>query len=391
VKTTPLTATVKVAQLELAWLATLGFLPAGTLGSAAATLTLKGSLAAPQVDGVASVAGLAMGEYRDVGATVDLHALKQIEAHASARFGTHEALTADLLVAVDPMRLAKLTVAEWLEVPVTLQARLLPTNVNALVPSGAPLPGDDEPPFTAALAGRFDLRGTANAPEMHAHAVVDEVQVSGVPVGSLVFDADSLAGKTTFGSTFRSRASGSFLLEGATAGSLGASDLAKEGRALLVAKTPDAKPTFGEALSASVDAVLARSLDATVKADQFDLALLNGLLPGMREIEGRLDVALEKHGPLRSPQVSGHVTVKDGHAALVSLGEFGDVKLDLGLAFPKIDVRNFSGRSGGGSFALRAARSTPPSTRSRSCRTTRPARTSPSGPTRPRSPSATGW
>lgn len=354
-KTLPFDATFNLAQVDLGWLAHAGFAPADLAGKLAGRLHASGSLAAPLADGAFAASGVRTGAYRDLGLVLDVKAADRIDVRVGATLAQHDLATMTLGLQVAPATAVTLGADAWLDVPLAFEARLLPTPANRLVPSGAPQMGEEKPPFEAEVAGFFKVTGTAAAPEAHFHAGVDEVLVSGQRMGTFTCDADAVGPKTTFGGEFLSRDAGTLHFGGTLAGALGARTLSALGTARLKAQDPAATPTLGQALAASVADVLARRVDATADATNFDLALVNGLVPGVREIAGRLDLKVDKHGALGSPDVSGKLVVAGARAAVVEFGTFEQMRMDVDLAWPRVTLNDFSGKSGSGSFALRAA------------------------------------
>lgn len=348
----PLVSKLELGTLDLGWLAKAGFAPEALQGLLVGRVSMKGSIADPQVDGTIEASRVALSGYRDVGFVLDMKAADAVELRAQARLQNEPLLNAALTLGRSPGALAKLDAEGWLDVPLKLEAGLLPTSWQRLRPGGAP-PGESA--VEASVAGRWTLTGTAAEPRSQLHAMVDEVRAQGARLGGLVVDLELDAERTTLASSFTSREAGSWKLAGALEGSLGARSLAQLGRARLRQDQPESNPSLGASLSASVPDVMHRPLDLTLVSDAFDLSVLDGLVPGVRGLAGRLTAKVEKHGPADDPAVSGKVQLTGGRAAMSGFGVFDQVRADLEVAWPRVELRDFSGRSGTGSFALKGS------------------------------------
>jgi translocation and assembly module TamB len=63
-----------------------------------------------------------------------------------------------------------------------------------------------------------------------------------------------------------------------------------------------------------------RALDGRLDADFPDLALLSGVLPGVRDLAGRLEAGLRVSGTTERPQLSGQVRLREGRAEVPDVG-----------------------------------------------------------------------
>jgi autotransporter translocation and assembly factor TamB len=350
----PIETSTALEALDLAWLASAGYAPPGTEGQLTGRLATRGALASIAADGAFKATGVSTGGYRGLGASLDFTADDRVAMRARTSLGKEGFVDADLTLGRPAGAVSALTLEEWLDVPVTMQLRLRPTAWQRLVPARP-----DEPPpgeaVQAKVAGSWNLSGTAAAPRTSLSFVVDEVASEGVRLGSATFGLDYAdpAKETTFKGAFLSRDAGTVKVDGALAGSLSARDVAREGADALVAADPQKKaPTLRESLDAGLARLGRRALDLVVSSEAFDLSLLDGVVPGMRDLAGRLDLRLEQHGPADALALRGDVRLAGGRAAMPGFGVFSNVRLDLGLDGPRMDLRDFSGKSGSGAFSM---------------------------------------
>jgi translocation and assembly module TamB len=96
-----------------------------------------------------------------------------------------------------------------------------------------------------------------------------------------------------------------------------------------------------------------RTLDGRVDADFPDLALLSGVVPGVRDLAGRLEAGLRLSGSTAQPQLSGKVRLREGQAEVSAAGiTLQGLELTLdGTPQGPLRVAG-SVRSGEGSLAL---------------------------------------
>ncbi len=354
-RTLPLEATVSLAQADLGALSELHLAPAGARGLLAGKVHMTGTLREPRLDGTLAATAMTLGRYRDLDATLELSANHALQARLLTQRAGRDFVTLDATVQAPASRASELTTEDWLQVPVDIELRLMPTALARLWPEAAPTSTEAVSSYGGDADGRLSLTGSADAPILRASFEVPAVTLSGKPIGAFHLTAQSAGARTRVAGDFTSRSAGSLQLDAALAGSFSAKDLAAAGRARLVAANPQAQPTWGESLKASEQDVLDRRLDASIQARKLDLALLNGVVSSARKLGGRLDASLSKHGPLRSPRVDGRVALVNGSVAVPGFGTFDAMKLELNVAWPRATLADFSGRSGTGTFRMNGA------------------------------------
>ncbi len=95
-------------------------------------------------------------------------------------------------------------------------------------------------------------------------------------------------------------------------------------------------------------------LDLTVKLPQTSLGIVADLVPAIRSIEGNTAIDARISGTVRKPEFSGAATLRVGYARFLSEGVPAVGQLDASIGFNNdgLQVRNFRGDIGGGTFQL---------------------------------------
>ena len=189
-------------------------------------------------------------------------------------------------------------------------------------PSGAAA----SPPAPDRYAGRVSLAaqlgGTRDAPLIDLVARADSARLAGVQLERV-----SAEGHYT---------------DRRLAAQLG---LFRDGTRLL---TASATLPLDLALRAGVERQLADTLRGALRADSLDLALLGAVVPGVRDVAGRVRAALDLAGTWRRPRLDGALRLEGGAATVVPAGlRLQALAADVALAGDSVQLRRVFARSGG--------------------------------------------
>jgi len=321
----PFDATVRVDQADLAWLARLGYAPAGMAGSVSGRATAGGTRSSPHGDAVVVLRGLAAAGRSGLDAKIEVSAQEKVSAKLEADLDGRRAL--DLSIAI-PRSVGALMKAEPGSIPLALDAKLHPVPLARLLPADAP------PPVQSDVSAELHLSGTPDAPSIRMSAALEELDLQGKKVGRFDAQAQYADSVATAKATFRSKLSGELLATARLEGPLGLSVLRAGGS----------------------EALLDRVADLRLETTDFDLALADGFASGVKDLGGRLDVHLARRGRLREPVAEGTVKLRDGHAYLLEVGGFSQVGMDLAFSDEggqAVTLNRLAGRSGTGRFEAR--------------------------------------
>ncbi len=95
-------------------------------------------------------------------------------------------------------------------------------------------------------------------------------------------------------------------------------------------------------------------IEATVKADRFDLSFLSGVHPMLRTLGGRLQLDAEFKGVLSNPGFKGELEWTEGRLGLSGYGEYKQVHLLLSGSDAGYLLKDLSAHAGGGEVTLKA-------------------------------------
>lgn len=325
-RTTVATGELRLVRLSLAWLEEAGLLPEGTRGTVAGRVLASGTATQPELAATVAMRDVAYGDYRQLEATADLRVQDAVDLMVGAQLAQVPLLqmTARANVAASELVTVK-PEALW-SVPFRVEAKLLPTPLSALLASSEPLAADG--PASATLT----LTGTAQNPRLSLEALVDALTTpGGEQVGQLLVNGG---------------------YDGAGSRLMARFDSKKAGTLVALATLPGKLSAASFATSEALDAVLARRAEVSVTTDKFDLAMLDGLTPSVREIGGRLNLRFRKAGPLLEPGGEGTLELRSAKASLVEYGEFNSTEADIVFAWPALELRRLTGRSGTGRFSV---------------------------------------
>lgn len=318
---------VRLTHLALGWLERLGYVPVGTRGTAAGRVRVSGTAHSPELASTIAVRGLWMEGLRDVDLTLDTRLNENLDATLSAQLGSEPLLEVSAQAQVGGAGLVALRPGEQWKVPLAVTAKVLPTELSRFL-------GNDQGSVNGRASLTMTLTGTGEAPRLSLKGLVDEVRMGeeGQALGQLVLDGGYDGRQTRLSARFDSEKAGTLVALATLPGALSVESF----------ETPEA-----------LDAVLARRADVSLTTSDFDLALLNGLTPDVRDIGGRVTLRVKKVGPLLEPGGEGTLLVKQARAALLDYGEINDTGLDLAFAWPAFELRRLSGKSGTGVFDIR--------------------------------------
>lgn len=346
VRELPVEGTVSVVRLDLGWAARLAQLDKPLRGNLAGRMRLEGTLSAPRLDGTITARQVAGYGYENVDLTLDMDGVDDLRAQLIAELAGEPTFELRARAEVPPGRVADLTTDELLALPLTVEARLVPTKVERLLPRDpdalriieqAAQELHDAPAAPGAFAGLADatltVRGTALQPDVKLLAAVQGIELRGQQVGRFDAEITYARDNARLWSHLSAGNAGSLVMQGTMKGSLGARAWMDEG----------------------ASAVLSRDATLRMDATALDLALFNGLSPSVRDIQGVLDARATKTGPLNELRAKGDVKLRDGRIALVGYGSYRDLQVETDFDWPELHVRRLEGRAGpDGSFNAKA-------------------------------------
>jgi len=181
------------------------------------------------------------------------------------------------------------------------------------------------PPASGTLAGRLALAGTGSAPRANAQITVTDLNVEGIPYGTLALDATAADGRATVHGGLRHPTAGELRADGTVPASLA---------------WADPRPARRDA-----------PVDVRLHADALDASALRVLAPdAVRRIGGRLAIDARVHGPWSALGVDGTAALSAGRLELVATGvPYEDVRVRLRAAGRTVDVIELHARAGTGS------------------------------------------
>ncbi|MFL5322065.1 MAG: translocation/assembly module TamB domain-containing protein, partial [Myxococcaceae bacterium] len=294
-------------------------------GTAALALKMTGSANEPLGTLDVSVASAQRGDMTPVNGTAKL-SLEKERVHLGSTVSNAGATLLSLDAAVNAPPSALLDQKALERTPLSVELQLSPTSVATL----EALSGNSESDLKGTVDAHFSAKGTLDAPELRLDGQVLKFGV-----------ADQALGQIKLAYSYRSTAHELALNLGSPSG----------GYAAIKAKTT--LEVSLPALNRGVD-VNAAPLDATLKADKFDLAFLSGISPKLRAISGTLDAEGHAGGTVGLPTGTGAAEWKNGRVALMGFGDYHDVHLKILATNDRIYLDDFSAQSGGGKMHLTA-------------------------------------
>ncbi|WP_338863582.1 translocation/assembly module TamB domain-containing protein [Myxococcus stipitatus] len=95
-------------------------------------------------------------------------------------------------------------------------------------------------------------------------------------------------------------------------------------------------------------------LDVTINARDFDPSFLSGAVEVMRGVGGLIQADAKLTGTVGAPIFRGSMAWKDGKLALMGLGEYRDIQLDIDATQEALSVKKLAMKAGAGSLWLEA-------------------------------------
>jgi autotransporter translocation and assembly factor TamB len=310
----PLSGTIEFAPLDLREAAGLLPLPKGLAGNASISGSVRGSLAKPR------------GELRlqGEGMAVDRYALGKLAFEISA---DDRALRAEgTLSSSDGSFALKANLAGP---PETLlhgeTARTAPLEVHATL-AAVPLWTLLQAPeaYQGTLDGWLDLQGSLAAPHATAELRLESAEVGGHPLGEATLDL-----------TWKgSRLSAAFHAVQPTGGEISAQ--------LACPLALGAQPPEGE-------------LRGNLRAQGFDLSALSAATSSLHQIAGILDAQVDAAGTLKTPVLTGALSINEASLAVAGFGLFNDIALAAHLSEGSYTLDQLTVRSGKGTATATGA------------------------------------
>ncbi|CAM3505296.1 translocation/assembly module TamB [Corallococcus soli] len=218
-------------------------------------------------------------------------------------------------------------------VPFRMKGRVGPVPLNEI--PGMAQPGQGKGGPQGVLSMELAARGTAEAPEIELSAGMQSLGVAQTALGQARLTYAYSGAKSLFDAMLTAPGGGSLVL-GGTLGldlSLPAFQSA-QGPAKKVDRAPVA---------------------LLLRARAFDPSFLSGISPYVRTLGGIMQADANLGGTVGAPTFKGDLAWKDGKLGLMGFGEYHDIQLALNASQERIDLKQLTAKSGGGSLELTAS------------------------------------
>jgi translocation and assembly module TamB len=335
----PLELDADIHDFPLALLHQAEFVNQDVRGALSLRAELRGSPRAP----IGKVAGSVVGASLPGALPTDLslvgtasNAGIQLSLNAQQQQRRLADVVASLQAPVQQLQSAEALVDVLIDRPLSIKATVGPillhevrTYLNALAPpSGEPHP-DNAPQLDALLHADVSLTGTLRDPRLTVRSQLDQISADKVALGKANVEYSYASSLSKLDVEATSKA-GPLKIQGQ-------------------AKLDLSYPAIQTGLS-----YLQAPVDASLRADQFDLAVFSGALPQVRALGGKLDANANVQGTIGAPHVRGKLEWKDGKIAITGYGEYQSIHLLVEGTEAQVSVKELLARSGGGELKLKA-------------------------------------
>ncbi|WP_208718747.1 translocation/assembly module TamB domain-containing protein [Corallococcus sicarius] len=218
-------------------------------------------------------------------------------------------------------------------VPFRLKGRVGPVPLSEI--PGMVQPGQGNRGPQGVLSMELAARGTPEAPEIEMSAGMQHLGVAQTALGQARLDYAYSNAKSLFDAMLTAPGGGSLVL----GGTLGL-DLSL--------------PAF-QAAQGPAKKVDRAPVELMLRARAFDPSFLSGISPYVRTLGGIMQADASLGGTVGAPTFKGDLAWKDGKLGLMGYGEYFDIQLALNASQERIDLKQLTAKSGGGSLELTAS------------------------------------
>lgn len=218
-------------------------------------------------------------------------------------------------------------------VPFRLKGRVGPVPLSEI--PGMVQPGQGNRGPQGVLSMELAARGTPEAPEIEMSAGMQHLGVAQTALGQARLDYAYSNAKSLFDAMLTAPGGGSLVL----GGTLGL-DLSL--------------PAF-QAAQGPAKKVDRAPVELMLRARAFDPTFLSGISPYVRTLGGIMQADASLGGTVGAPTFKGDLAWKDGKLGLMGYGEYHDIQLALNASQERIDLKQLTAKSGGGSLELTAS------------------------------------
>jgi translocation and assembly module TamB len=322
----PLEGTAQLSGFNLAALSPWA-LPSAS-GLADGTVSLRGSLEAPLGTADVTARQLSIQGSSPIDASAKVQALAN---GVTVEFkSTHKASPLLELAASAEAPLGRFFEGPraWANVPLRASGKAGPLSPTEW--AGTWVKGQRRPTFPdGKLSVQFDAQGSLESPAVRVDGRFDEMKWGKAPLGRAEF---------SYGYDRRlSKAEAQFY--------------SSSGNTLTATGTLDqdlSYDTWKQPLS------LDGALNAAIRAEDFDISALNGIIPGFRSLAGRLSANGKATGTLSAPVLRARAELQNGQFAMDGYGQYRDVHLSAEADEGRFQLHELSGKSGSGDARLSA-------------------------------------
>ncbi|WP_233602438.1 translocation/assembly module TamB, partial [Corallococcus sp. CA047B] len=217
-------------------------------------------------------------------------------------------------------------------VPFRMKGRVGPVPLNEIPGMAQPNMGNKGP--QGVLSMEIAARGTPEAPEIELSAGMQNLGVAQTALGQARLTYAYSGAKSLFDAMLTAPGGGSLTLGGTLGLDLSLPAFQSEqGPAKKVDRAP---------------------VELALRARAFDPSFLSGISPYVRTLGGIMQADANLGGTVGAPTFKGDLNWKDGKLGLMGFGEFHDIQLALNASQERIDLKQLTAKSGGGSLELTA-------------------------------------
>lgn len=327
---TPLTASLQLTGLDLARVAAAGVGPTELAGKLDLRVDARGTALAPEGTARLQILGATLPGAPPLDVALDAEAAaRELIAQLQLRRDTAP------LVKLDARLEAPLAQASDLgalaRAPFSLRADLGPVPLSELSALRGTVEEEPATPLEGVLEAHLAGSGTLEDPQLSLRATLDRLGLSKAALGKAIVQYAYRKAENTVTLDLASAGGGTLKLSGRA--ELGLSYSAVK-RGLNVRTAP---------------------FEVNLSADRLDLAFLSGLHPEVRLLAGRLSASGQARGTLDRPDLRGKVEWSEGRVGLLGYGEYRRVHLLAEATLDRIELKDLSASSGGGSLRVQGA------------------------------------
>ncbi|HET6982684.1 MAG TPA: hypothetical protein VFI53_11125, partial [Myxococcaceae bacterium] len=326
IRTSTITAKARIAGLQLKPLRESELVPRDISGAVSLTADVAGTVSAPTGEVKVEGRQLLTPPMDPTDVDVVLKADKAIDATVNARDSRGALATLKLDVAASPTSLQ--TRKTFDDVAVKLDGKFGPVDLARLpIVLGE---GRQARRLRGSILATVQGGGTLQAPTLVATLSSEQLGAGQIPLGKAVIKVDYHEAKTQLLAGLSSVNGGALNVDARA-------DLDLSYPAIRKGLKPNSAP-----------------LEATVRAQKFDLAFLTGFTTTLRRVGGTLDIDAHATGTAESPQAQGKVEWKDGALGLAGYGQYQRIHLLLEASNDRISLDDLQAFTEAGSLKFTA-------------------------------------